>query len=296
MSSPSSAPLTIFGEILWDCFPDGTQVLGGAPFNVAWHLQAFGQHPRLISCIGTDTLGAEIQAALQDWGMDLSGIQRDPEHPTGRVAVSFSAEGEPHYHISPDSAWDFIRPEALPAAPSGVLYHGSLALRQPVSAQAWHQLCARASQRFVDLNLRPPWWQSTQVRGLLAGARWLKLNADELTALQPELLDLPSRARRLLADKHLEWVVVTQGAAGASAFMVRGEQWTVTPQFTTKVVDTVGAGDAFSSVLLLGLQRGWPLQQTLPRAQQFASAIVGLRGAITQERAFYQHFVRAWGL
>ena len=31
----------VFGEVLFDCFPDGSRVLGGAPFNVAWHCQAF---------------------------------------------------------------------------------------------------------------------------------------------------------------------------------------------------------------------------------------------------------------
>ena len=35
----------IFGEVLFDQFEDGSSVLGGAPFNVAWHLQAFGMQP-----------------------------------------------------------------------------------------------------------------------------------------------------------------------------------------------------------------------------------------------------------
>ncbi len=54
-ANPSS--ITVFGEVLFDCFPNGKQVLGGAPFNVAWHLQALGDDPTFISQIGDDTLG-----------------------------------------------------------------------------------------------------------------------------------------------------------------------------------------------------------------------------------------------
>ena len=56
-----SNKLCIFGEVLFDVFPDGHQVLGGAPFNVAWHLQAFGQSPFFISRVGNDPQGKEIR-------------------------------------------------------------------------------------------------------------------------------------------------------------------------------------------------------------------------------------------
>ena len=49
----------IFGEVLYDHFPDGQRVLGGAPFNVAWHLQAFGQAPRFVSRVGHDAEGRQ---------------------------------------------------------------------------------------------------------------------------------------------------------------------------------------------------------------------------------------------
>ena len=69
-----------------------------------------------------------------------------------------------------------------------------------------------------------------------------------------------------------------------------------TPDHATKIVDTVGAGDAFASVLVLGLLNGWPLQQTLQRAQAFASSIVGVRGATVNDMAFYQGFCKDWEL
>ena len=295
-SAPRLRPL-IFGEVLFDRFPDGTSVLGGAPFNVAWHLQAFGQQPLLLSCIGKDALGEQLQAAMQAWGMDQCGIQLDPHRPTGVVDVRFH-DGEPQYEIVPDSAWDFIRQENLPALPdNALLYHGSLALRQAVSRATWEQLPPVTDvPRFVDVNLRAPWWDAASIAPLLRHATYLKLNADELATLVPQAADTEAQIRQLFADLPLQYLILTQGAAGAMAVAASGERWQVAPEHTTHVVDTVGAGDAFSSVVLLGLLNGWGMAQTVQRAQQFASAVVGLRGATTRSVAFYQPFIDAWQL
>ena len=58
----------VFGEVLYDRFPDGSTVLGGAPFNVAWHLQGFGLAPTFISRVGDDELGERIIATMTAWG------------------------------------------------------------------------------------------------------------------------------------------------------------------------------------------------------------------------------------
>ncbi|MGR8999273.1 MAG: PfkB family carbohydrate kinase, partial [Gammaproteobacteria bacterium] len=69
---------------------------------------------------------------------------------------------------------------------------------------------------------------------------------------------------------------------------------TVKPPASTTVVDTVGAGDAFAALLLLGLSKQWPLKTTLERAQTFASALVGRRGATVADREFYSAFSISW--
>lgn len=73
-----------------------------------------------------------------------------------------------------------------------------------------------------------------------------------------------------------------------------GERLTVAPRPDTEVVDTVGAGDAFSAVLLLGLSSEWPLPLTLQRAQEFAAAVVGCRGATIADPDFYKAFSNRW--
>ena len=85
----------IFGEVLFDAFPDGSRVLGGAPFNVAWHLRALGLDPLLVSRVGADGAGDEVLRAMHDWQLDVSGVQRDPNHPTGRVPVTLEGGSNP---------------------------------------------------------------------------------------------------------------------------------------------------------------------------------------------------------
>lgn len=286
----------IFGEVLFDHFPDGTRVLGGAPFNVAWHLQAFGLEPNFISRIGDDPAGREIAELMSAWNISRDALQTDNNHPTGSVQVQIQ-DGEPHYDIVADSAYDFIDGTVLEqTATQGILYHGSLALRNPVSRTALQIAKARHQGKvFIDVNLRPPWWEKATLLPLLYDADWVKLNAAELAELCSEGDGLEATMRAFYTQFNLETLVVTRGELGAIAY--DGQQFiTVKPQGHTAVVDTVGAGDAYAALLLLGLSKQWPLSQTLERAQAFACALVGRRGATVGDRAFYRAFSEQWAM
>jgi fructokinase len=91
-------------------------------------------------------------------------------------------------------------------------------------------------------------------------------------------------------------VILTLGARGAVALTAGAEPVEVAPPARLPVVDAVGAGDAFASVCILGLRRGWPLGDTLGRAQAFAARIVGQRGAIAPDPGLYEPFIDQWGL
>lgn len=286
----------IFGEVLYDCFPDGSKILGGAPFNVAWHCQAFGLHPLLISRIGNDLNGNNIRKAMLEWGMNTDGLQIDDEHATGVVNVSFDS-GEPSYDIVENSAWDFIDSQNLPEIKkNSLIYHGSLALRNSVSATCLDVIKQTTSSSvFIDVNLRSPWWNLKNIYQSIQGSQWLKINADEVNLILPDNENLENKARCLLDKLNLKFIVVTQGSSGAFA-LTRDDIFNVCPEESITVVDTVGAGDAFTSVLLLGLHKSWPLDITIKRAQQFASQVVGLRGATTQNEIFYKPFIKDWSL
>ena len=287
----------IFGEVLFDRFPDGSEVLGGAPFNVAWHLQGLGGSPLLVTRVGEDAAGRRVLEAMARWGMDTTGVQVDPERPTGRVEVSLEG-GEPRFDILPGVAYDRIDEAAAQraagaAGPCALLYHGSLAVRETPSREALAALRrATGAPRFVDVNLRPPWWEREGVAGLLRGAAWIKLNAEELERLHGPG-DPATSAEALRRRAGARAVILTLGAEGALLAHEGGSlRRRAEP---ARVVDTVGAGDAFSAVAILGLLAGWPWERLLERAVGFAAAVCGLRGAVTEERAFYEAHLRDWG-
>ncbi len=290
--------LCIFGEVLFDVFPDGQRVLGGAPFNVAWHAQAFGLAPHFISRVGNDAEGDQVIAAMHNWGMNLGGLQQDAEHPTGRVQVSLTADNEPAYDIVPDCAYDFIDAAALGGyGACESLYHGTLALRNAVSRRAVEVLKQQGKcGTFVDVNLRPPWWDRDTVLANLTGLRWIKLNSHELGLLLPDATSVEQAIDLFMQRYAPELLIVTLGDAGALAVTRAGESARAQPDRQQAVVDTVGAGDAFASVVLLGLLHRWPLALIMQRAQSFASAIVGVRGATVSDMAFYEPFLKNWGL
>ncbi|OIO71107.1 MAG: carbohydrate kinase [Zetaproteobacteria bacterium CG12_big_fil_rev_8_21_14_0_65_55_1124] len=285
-----SASPYIFGEVLFDCFPTGERVLGGAPFNVAWHLQAFGEAPRFISRVGNDRDGNSILDAMLKWGMRTDGVQIDEDLPTGRVDITFNAAGEPAYNIVHPSAYDAITPDDV-AGHCSMIYHGSLALRDAASSHALVHLKRRlATKAFVDVNLRVPWWRKEHVAQLLDDADWVKLNTDEMRLLAPT----PSDAQAFIVEHKLQGLILTHGAKGAEIVTPGGRTVRVLPAKNLNVVDTVGAGDAFASVMLLGLLRNWPLQLTAERAQSFASRMVGQRGATVHDPHFYDDVMAAW--
>jgi fructokinase len=292
----------ILGEVLFDLFPGNVAVLGGAPFNVAWHLKGFGLSPLLLSRVGEDSRGEHILSTMQTWGMDTAGIQIDPAHPTGVVRVALE-EGQPQFTILPNQAYDFMDSDAALAILKGqrcsLLYHGTLIGRgaSQVAVQALRQTIPSV---FVDLNLRSPWWEIERVRALLQGARWVKMNGDELAAMAGplQLADLSksnveATAHALCLESGWELLALTLGEEGA---------WLLTPEkkyrgkavVVEALVDTVGAGDAFSAVTLLGLHRGWSLESTLNRALDFAAALCSMRGASPQDPGLYASYLARW--
>ncbi|MDH3637379.1 MAG: PfkB family carbohydrate kinase [Gammaproteobacteria bacterium] len=286
--------LCVFGEVLFDHFPDGKRVLGGAPFNVAWHLQAFGQMPYFISRVGDDSEGGTVRRAMHEWGMHMNGLQTDAHRPTGRVNVRFVA-GEPAYDIQYPCAYDAIEVERTGC---GMVYHGTLALREAVSRRTVAQLKASGPRTvFVDVNLRRPWWQRQQVLDTVHGVDWVKLNTDELALLYPSDEDATEAAAGFIAEYRLKkGLILTHGSQGAELLTVTGYHVKVQPDRDGRVVDTVGAGDAFAAVIIAGLVNDWPLDRTMQRAQTFASKLVGSRGATVNDPLFYQPFLEAWDL
>ncbi len=292
-----SHSINLFGEVLFDHFPNGNKILGGAPFNVAWHLQAFGQSPLLISRVGNDMDGAQIRIEMQKWGMSTECLQSDSLYPTGRVQIEFM-EGEPVYTILASQAYDNIDLQCLNRMNhKGILYHGTLAIRSSISKLTLETIKKNHSGTiFIDVNLRQPWWKKTDVIALIKHADWVKLNLEEMRILFGPIIDLKASMDKVLKQCQLSGIIVTCGEKGALTVQSNSDLLSVEPTLSAKVTNTVGAGDAFSAVVLLGLNLGWDLGQIIERAQLFASAITTQQGATIDDFNFYTPFLTEWSL
>ena len=284
----------ILGEVLFDRFPDGNQVLGGAPFNVAWNLQGMGFEPCMVSAIGDDSEGETVLAAMSDWGMRRDQIQTYGEKPTGAVEVTIN-NGEPKFDILKDRAWDFIQPPSIEDYASfSYLYYGSLAYRSERTAATIRQVIAESQlPRFVDLNIRPPWFDETWVTTLVDGADWLKLNHEELQKLTGVSCDTRENVEQAVekfrnAHKVANFCI-TSGSKGAYLATSDGDGIEIAVTKPDPLVDTVGAGDAFASVLLAGLIEGRPLRQVGEAASRFAGKVCQNNGATCRDKSFYEN-------
>ena len=300
----------VFGEALVDDFVT-EQVVGGAPFNVARHLAAFLAPQLMITRIGNDKNGALVHAEFERFAMSEAGLQIDKMEETGRALVERGARAH-RFTILPVQAYDFINPEqalsAMDTVEPAALYFGTLAQRGPRSRDTLHALLdATHATRFLDLNLREGQYDERSVFHSLHAADIVKVNEEELQSLFCWYCDLRPAAAPLPADEvraacaalvhmySLDALIVTLGHRGSMYFGADGDivphRDNPAPPF---IIDSVGAGDAFAAIFLLGRMRAWPLERTLARANAFAGAICTVPGAVPRDLAFYDTWEMRW--
>ncbi len=273
------------GEILWDILPAGKQ-LGGAPANFAFHARAMGARSRVISRVGRDPLGVEILQRLQALGLPIADIQIDPSAPTGTAGVRLSPDGQPCFTIHEDVAWDHLAPEKnalAAAAEADAVSFGTLAQRREPARGTIQALVAAVrpgAWRILDLNLRQHYFSRDIVETSLRLANVVKFNDSELPVLA-QWLDLRGGARQqieqLARQRALRLVCLTRGAHGS--LLYSQGQWAEDPGQPVAVKDTVGAGDAFTAALAVGLLAGKPLDAINRRANQAARHVCCCEGA-----------------
>jgi fructokinase len=275
------------GEVLWDMLPEGKQ-LGGAPANFAFHANALGAQGTVVSCVGKDPLGREVREQLQVNGLGVEAISEDPAHPTGTVSVTLDTDGQPSYTIHEKVAWDFIpfqlQHKALATRADAVCF-GTLASRHPHSRVGIRQFLDATMPgclRVFDVNLRQQYFSRNLVQELLERTDVLKLNENELpmiTALLNIDGSTKERMEKLLSEYALRTIALTRGARGS--VLLNQDSMEVHHGVCIDItVDTVGAGDAFTAVLVMGLLQGWPLEEISNRANQLASIVCGQSGAM----------------
>jgi fructokinase len=252
------------GEVLWDILPSAEH-LGGAPFNFAWHAHNLGHDVCFVSAVGDDPYGNQALERIAESGLSTRFIRR-VDCPTGTVTVATDSLGLPHYTIHRPAAYDFpaLTPaefDALLSPAPDWIYFGTL---QQMSAPA-HALtlklmsAAPAAKRFYDINLRSNSYTPELIRKLARHTNILKLNEQEVPALRQiggfqgdSVAQFCRNCRRIF---QLDAICVTLGPQGCALLL--DNEYLEAPGFPVKVVDTIGAGDAFSAALLHGINAGW---------------------------------------
>ncbi|MCS5489696.1 PfkB family carbohydrate kinase [Algoriphagus limi] len=244
-----SNKVLVFGEMLWDCLPQG-DVPGGASMNVALHLHIMGFESRLISAVGKDNLGKKLLKYFKSYGASDELIQIN-EHETSRVLVDNSDIENVKYNIISPVAWDFIENNPLlteSAKNCDAFVFGTLGVRNHQSLQTLLELLHHAELRIFDANLRPPYYDFEVIETLLGFTEILKINEDELVAFG-DYFNIEAKPEPIceFLDKHfpIETICITLGSKGALIY--QDGKFYSHPGYSVKVVDTIGAGDAFLS-------------------------------------------------
>ena len=264
-----------FGEIVFDLL-EGEAHLGGAPLNFAFYLRQLGVSVALVSAVGRDVLGERALRSLAAAGVDAIWVKSGPR-PTGTVDVSL-VDGEPQFTVNDGAAWEAIRFDRnLADLRPTLLYFGTVALKTSTNRATLRTLGSLGPRHvLLDLNLRPGRYSVDLVMAALDMATIVKMNEEEWRIVR-EMTSQESLAG-LMEDFGLEMIALTRGPMPAELYVSGEEHVEEVPEVT--VVDTIGAGDAFSAAVAAGVIRGAPPRDVLRAACRTGAAAVEGSGAL----------------
>ncbi len=274
------------GEVLWDVYPDAAH-FGGAPANFACHAASLGAESWMVSAVGADELGDRALDSLRERSVECGHVARDPRHATGRVSVALNAAGQASYEFAADTAWDHLAWSddlAALAARCDAVCFGTLGQRSPVSRETirrFVEATPRAALRIFDVNLRQRFYDKETIETSLQIASALKLNDEELPIVAAQCGIQATTPREtliaLMGRYDLRLAALTRGPLGSLLVSTNEQNECPAPQ--ANVVDTVGAGDAFTATLVTDFLRGRPLAEINRRANAVASYVCSQNGA-----------------
>lgn len=274
------------GEFIWDIFPEGKEP-GGAVANVVQHAHTMGENAVLVSRVGDDALGKEFFKIWNERGLDASHVTIDDTHPTGTVTITRHASGDASYKPISEIASDYIpftkELGDLASSADAVCFgtfgqHHETARRTIQSfIRATHFKCLR----LYDINIRPTRSSLKVILTSLELATVLKLNTEELSVLAAMLTlqgDEKAQLHTLMTRFKLTCVALTRGVKG-SVLLSHDGTFHDHAGIPVTVVDTVGAGDAFTAALAVGLLRDMPMDLLNEFANRVGSYVCSQTGA-----------------
>jgi fructokinase len=299
--------VTAIGELLIDFTENGVSAQGnpimeanpgGAPCNVLAMLNRLGHKTAFIGKVGRDMFGDQLQAALEEVGIDTAGLKRDEEVHTTLAFVHTQPDGDREFSFYRNPGADMmLREEDLNAElieNSTIFHFGTLSMT--------HENCRKATQKAIDMaekagailsfdpNLRENLWGSLdeakeQILYGMKHCRILKISDNEIQWLTGEE-DYDRGAAKLKEEFGIPLILVSLGKEGSLAFM-NGQRVFVPAYNNPNTIETTGAGDTFCACILhYVLSHGWKdysegeLEEMLRFANGAASIVTTRKGAL----------------
>jgi fructokinase len=276
------------GEILWDVFKED-ELLGGAPLNFSANAVRLGNYAALLTAVGADNRGAKALEVVHSLDLPTEFVQISSTHQTGAATVVTDSAGNATYSIARPAAFDDVQLDdrllgALQTIAPDWIYFGTLFQTQENSEPRLLELIQQmpAAKRFYDINLRDGHWNFPLVERLSGLATIVKLNDDEAKVLSALTFgsgefSLGRFCKLWCSQYGVEMMVVTLGSHGCAVY----SEGTLCRYngFNVRVVDTVGAGDAFSAAFIHGVDLGWPMDRTAQFANALGATIASRAGA-----------------
>lgn len=259
--------------------------VGGAESNVAGALAALGHRASWLSRVGDDPLGRRVLDDLAARGVDVSAVETDPERPTGVYLKEPGPERTATYYYRRGSAATAMGPALarLPILRQARVLHLS-GITAALSGSCAELLTEVVTRRAVpgpvvsfDVNHRPALWrQQPREAGqvlleLACGADLVFVGRDEAEALWGTRK--AQEIRDLIGSRPA--VVVKDAGYGATAYHAGEEVFVPAP--ACRVVERVGAGDAFAAGVLAALLEGRGLATGLRLGHLVAVATLSTR-------------------
>jgi len=274
------------GEVLWDVLGE-IEHLGGAALNFAAHAKILGHSVSFISAVGDDPRGRRVLQKMEAMGLSTRFVRLVKDHPTGIVAVTLDASGQPHFTIHRPAAYDFPELSAgdlsvLCAGRPDWIYFGTLFQMSP-DAKAVTLKAIEANpeaRRLYDVNLRENCYEASLINELMSLATAVKLNDLEVDIIQSifhwSYRSLMDFCRGTASRFGWEAVCVTRGEEGCVLWL--DGQYVEAEGYDVRVADTVGAGDAFAAAFVHGMKCGWPPRKIADFANRVGALVASRPG------------------
>jgi len=277
------------GEIVWDQYKD-IRLLGGAPFNLSANLKKLGHQVIFISAVGNDLLGDEALNIVTKFGLDTQFINKIDGYNTGTVIVSANSKGAEKFNINLPASFEYIfldekQFKTLIQISSPILCFGTLC-NKSISVRALVRSIIKAMPNvkcFYDMNLRKNLFSKKIIIELLQYTSILKLNYEEglicKILFKKEKWGIDEFCKFLISKFELEYIFLTRGKDGCTVHT--NEKIKKYPTFKSKLIDSVGAGDAFSAGIVHGILNNWEIDKIAMFANKLGAEAITRKGAIS---------------